>query len=534
MRSPFRKSLFLSHYEISFNIINPQCTTGIIIHIKRIIDEEQGFDIDLCRLCEKIADYYGCCCEKVNVISCEVDEIRRPVYTCIVPRTIYGIQYMKMSFLYMKQTNFVYFNPADWPLTPKVNKIFIRINDHYFHGKCSKRVQRLTIGINEIQAESLGISEFGYVIVERLKEFPKIPINYIHLKIHENGDSEVPPDSQELAKHIKRKYNGELFKENQIFKVYFEDIDEKTHRYIAEVLKIGGERYYGIKGLNCTTVFELFGHVKVKKYFEFNPDIFEKCGIGGRVKKLEELCRRVLASRKYPKEVISALGIKHVKGILLYGPPGTGKTLIAKNLGKILNINNITVINGPELSDSHFGGTEKVLREVFARAIAEYAIRGKDSDLYLIIFDEIDSVCGTRRGGAAAWAADNTVNQMLTILDGVVELDNIIVVGITNRKDLVDSAVLRPGRLEVHLEIEMPNEEDRLKILQIHTQEMIKGGYVSGEVDLEALARVSAGYSGADLAGLVRSAVSYALSRGEPNININAEDFEKGLREMRK
>lgn len=175
----------------------------------------------------------------------------------------------------------------------------------------------------------------------------------------------------------------------------------------------------------------------------------------------------------FPPSIVQRLGIKHVKGILLYGPPGTGKTLIARQIGKMLNGKEPKVVNGPEVLNKYVGQTEENIRNLFAEADAEYKEKGDDSDLHIIIFDEIDAICKSRgsvRDGTGV--ADTVVNQLLTKIDGVDALNNILLIGMTNRKDMLDEALIRAGRLEVHIEVGLPDEKGRLQILKIHTSKV--------------------------------------------------------------
>ncbi|KAJ4455165.1 putative Vesicle-fusing ATPase [Paratrimastix pyriformis] len=177
---------------------------------------------------------------------------------------------------------------------------------------------------------------------------------------------------------------------------------------------------------------------------------FENMGIGGLDNEFATILRRAFASRYYPAELVARMGIKHVRGILLYGPPGTGKTLLARQIGKMLNSHEPKVVSGPEILNKFVGESERNMRELFADAEAEYKEKGDDSDLHLVIFDEIDAICksrGSYSGGTGV--GDSVVNQLLAKMDGVESLNNILVIGMTNRKDLIDDALLRPGRLEV-------------------------------------------------------------------------------------
>ena len=160
----------------------------------------------------------------------------------------------------------------------------------------------------------------------------------------------------------------------------------------------------------------------------------------------------------FPQAVIERMGIKHVKGVLLYGPPGTGKTLIARRIGEMLNAKEPKIVNGPEILNKYVGESEAKIRELFADADADMAEFGDDSELHIIIFDEIDAICKQRGSGKdGTGVGDTVVNQMLSKMDGVTAINNILIVGMTNRKDMIDSALLRPGRFEVHIEIGLPD-----------------------------------------------------------------------------
>eukprot|EP00871_Galdieria_phlegrea_P003614 jgi/Galph1/4253/GphlegSOOS_G2898.1 len=277
----------------------------------------------------------------------------------------------------------------------------------------------------------------------------------------------------------------------------------------------------------------------------FKPDFnFEKMGIGGLDKEFSDIFRRAFASRVFPPTVIKKLGIQHVKGMLLYGPPGTGKTLIARQIGKMLNGKEPKVVNGPEILNKYVGQSEENIRNLFKEAEAEYQSKGDDSELHIIIFDEIDAICkqrGNVRDGTGVH--DTVVNQLLSKVDGVNALNNILVIGMTNRKDMIDEALLRPGRLEVHVEISLPDERGRLQILHIHTNEMRKNGKLAADVSLEELASRTKNFSGAEIEGLCKSAAAFALNRhvdlnnlrkqvNPDDIVVTMEDFENALLEI--
>lgn len=267
---------------------------------------------------------------------------------------------------------------------------------------------------------------------------------------------------------------------------------------------------------------------------------FEDMGIGGLDKEFSSIFRRAFASRIFPPGLIEKLGIQHVKGILLYGPPGTGKTLIARRIGKMLNAREPKVINGPEVLNKYVGQSEENIRKLFADAEKEYKEKGEESGLHIIIFDELDAVCKQRGSGAGGGTGvgDSVVNQLLSKLDGVDQLNNILVIGMTNRMDMIDDALLRPGRLEQHVEISLPDEKGRVQILNIHTAKMRSNKNLDRDVSLEDLARRTKNFSGAEISGLVRAATSYALSRHVKvgtvagvaddidKITVNRNDFE--------
>ena len=209
------------------------------------------------------------------------------------------------------------------------------------------------------------------------------------------------------------------------------------------------------------------------------------------------------------------LGGKIPKGILMVGPPGTGKTLIARQIGKMLNAREPKVINGPEVLNKFVGQSEENIRKLFADAEQEQREKGDESGLHIIIFDELDAVCKQRGSGAGGGTGvgDSVVNQLLTKLDGVDQLNNILLIGMTNRKDMIDEALLRSGRLEVHMEISLPDEHGRAQILKIHTSKMVENDIMGHDVDLQELAKLTRNFSGAEINGLVKSASSFAMQR---------------------
>ncbi|CAK9797526.1 Vesicle-fusing ATPase 1 [Anthophora plagiata] len=254
---------------------------------------------------------------------------------------------------------------------------------------------------------------------------------------------------------------------------------------------------------------------KVVRQSIINPDWdFQKMGIGGLDKEFSAIFRRAFASRVFPPEIVTQLGCKHVKGILLYGPPGTGKTLMARQIGTMLNAREPKIVNGPQILDKYVGESEANIRRLFADAEDEEKRLGPNSGLHIIIFDEIDAICKSRGSVAGNTGVhDTVVNQLLAKIDGVEQLNNILVIGMTNRRDMIDEALLRPGRLEVQMEISLPDEHGRFQILNIHTSRMRDYKKISPDVDLKELATLTKNFSGAELEGLVRAAQSTAMNR---------------------
>ncbi|KAJ7228263.1 vesicular-fusion protein SEC18 [Mycena pura] len=273
---------------------------------------------------------------------------------------------------------------------------------------------------------------------------------------------------------------------------------------------------------------------------------FEDMGIGGLDSEFADIFRRAFASRVFPPGLVERLGIEHVKGLLLHGPPGTGKTLIARQIGKMLNAHEPKIVNGPEILSKFVGASEENIRKLFADAEKEYKEKGDESELHIIIFDELDAIFkqrGSTNNGTGV--GDSVVNQLLSKMDGVDSLNNILIIGMTNRKDMIDEALLRPGRLEVHMEISLPDEKGRFQILNIHTAKMRTNRVMDTDVDLEELAAVTKNFSGAEINGLVKSATSFAFNRhvkvgtmagisdDVENLMVNRSDFMHALEEVK-
>ncbi|ALU12049.1 ATPase AAA [Ignicoccus islandicus DSM 13165] len=236
-------------------------------------------------------------------------------------------------------------------------------------------------------------------------------------------------------------------------------------------------------------------------------------GLGPVIQRLRELIELPL---RYP-EIFKKLGIEPPKGVLLYGPPGTGKTLLAKALANETD-SYFIAINGPEIMSKYYGESEQRLREIFEEA--------RKNAPSIIFIDEIDAIA-PKREEVTGEVEKRVVAQLLTLLDGLEAREDVVVIAATNRPNAVDPALRRPGRLEVEIEIPLPDKKGRLEILQIHTRNMP----LSEDVDLDRLAEMTHGYTGADLAALARSAALYALRRYLPEIDLDKGELPPGLLE---
>lgn len=418
-------------------------------------------------------------------------------------------------------------------------------------------LERGTIGLNAIHRRGERVSsgdelEVRSYHVEDGKELvvANVSLGYVTkgLKRQDEIDASV------LNEQLKKRFTSHFLTVGQSVTFEYQGTNflfDVQSCYVEGDVSEAAER--GMIAPSTTFIFEIAAGsaIKVKgqrgggtQLFKTKELNFEKLGIGGLDKQFDVIFRRAFASRVFPPSVVQRLGMSHVKGMLLHGPPGTGKTLIARQIGKMLNGKEPKIVNGPEVLNKYVGASEENIRNLFKDAEAEQALHGDDSELHIIIFDEIDAICKSRgsvRDGSGVH--DTLVNQLLTKIDGVDSLNNVLLIGMTNRKDMLDEAMLRPGRLEVHVEIGLPDEAGRQQILKIHTSKMSHNQFLGGDVDLAWLASITKNFSGAELEGLVKSAASFGLSRqidvndltmelDEENIKITKQDFLCALQEV--
>ena len=239
----------------------------------------------------------------------------------------------------------------------------------------------------------------------------------------------------------------------------------------------------------------------MREVFIENPDIHWK-QIGGLPDVKRELQEAVEWPMKYPG-LYDKLGHKMPRGILLHGPSGTGKTLMAKAVATESEANFVSV-RGPELLSKWVGESERGIREIFKRA--------RQSAPCVIFFDEIDSIAPIRGGGTETAVTERVVSQLLTELDGMENMRGVIVLAATNRADMIDPALLRPGRFDKIIQIPMPDKESRLQILKINSEDIpLADQNGPDKIDYDKLAEMTDGLSGADVAAISNTAVSLVV-----------------------
>ncbi|KAH3903127.1 probable Vesicular-fusion protein SEC18 [Saccharomycodes ludwigii] len=452
--------------------------------------------------------------------------------------------------------NVVAVNPNDFP-----DNIYISIDNLFVYTtKCSNEIQPGTIGLNGNQRTWGGwslnqaIEGKAFDLFQYSHGKPSyLGVLDIEISFRSRGKAVPTPfDQDELAKHFANCFESQIFSPTQYlimeYKGHIFDLKIRSLQNVdlgdvaisspvstgieAKGILIKQTQINFYKGRDGLVNLKSSGNsLRPRSDAVIRPDFkFEDLGVGGLDKEFTQIFRRAFASRIFPPEVINKLGITHVKGLLLYGPPGTGKTLIARKIGKMLNAKEPKIVNGPEILSKYVGSSEENIRNLFKDAEQEYKAKGDESSLHIIIFDELDSIFKQRGSrGDGTGVGDNVVNQLLAKMDGVDQLNNILVIGMTNRKDLIDSALLRPGRFEVQVEIKLPDEQGRYQIFEIQTKKMRENNMMDKDVDLHELAALTKNFSGAEIEGLVKSASSFAINKtiniGKGNTKLNPKDI---------
>ncbi|QDZ17803.1 regulatory subunit P45 of 26S proteasome [Chloropicon primus] len=238
-------------------------------------------------------------------------------------------------------------------------------------------------------------------------------------------------------------------------------------------------------------------------------------GLGDQIRELRETIELPLMN----PELFLRVGIKPPKGVLLYGPPGTGKTLLARAIASNIDANFLKVVSSA-IVDKYIGESARLIREMFGYA--------RDHQPCIIFMDEIDAIGGRRfsEGTSADREIQRTLMELLNQLDGFDSLGKVKMIMATNRPDVLDPALMRPGRLDRKIEIPLPNEQARMDILKIHATKIAK----EGEIDYEAIVKLAEGFNGADLRNICTEAGMFAI-RDERDYTIQ-EDFMKAVRKL--
>ena len=283
--------------------------------------------------------------------------------------------------------------------------------------------------------------------------------------------------------------------------------DEEIPKEVMEKIVVTGEDFKNAqKEIQPSALREVLVQI---------PDI-KWDDVGGLDDVKQELKEAVEWPLKHP-ETFQRLGIRPPKGTLLYGIPGTGKTLLAKAVASESEANFISV-KGPELLSKWVGESEKGVREVFRKA--------KQASPTVIFFDEIDAIASARGGNDTdSGVTKRVVNQLLTEMDGLEELEDVAIIAATNRPDILDAGLMRPGRFDRHIQVKEPDEEARISIFEVHTKDMP----LASDVDIKKLAKNTDGYVGADIEAVCREAAMLTLRNNLEASEIPNKYFKEAI-----
>ena len=389
----------------------------------------------------------------------------------------------------------------------------------YYYLKYNDKLDKDSVAMNSIIRGNMGVGQHGTLDIICTSRDEIHVSKYVLFKVYEYScvDNITITDTSSLyTLYVTYNTRAILIYNNMIFKLQVEQCDDGIITNTTKIEFIETEHINGV---------------------EISPNIIKSFNVedvGGLHEEINTIFRRAFASRLLSPIAVKRLGIQHVKGMLLYGPPGTGKTLIARSISRMLNCDEPKKISGPEILSKYVGASEENIRSLFIDA------ETNPDKFYVIIIDEIDAI--TKKRGMHSGdtgVGDNVVNQLLAKMDGIDALDNILLIGMTNRLDMIDEALLRPGRFELHINIPLPDEEGRYEILNIHTKKLRENNRLLN-VDLREISKLTPNYSGAECAGLVKCALSRALIREVDNLKINSQniiitqdDFIKSIQEIK-
>ncbi|KAF7701662.1 Vesicular-fusion protein sec18 [Cucumispora dikerogammari] len=405
--------------------------------------------------------------------------------------------------------------------------------------------------LSKIQREFLNKSVNDIIEIKKIENHGSIPIlENITVSIEILVDLNLEIDNEEFKKSFLENFNDTPFNKNQLFYFRYNDFTLKCKIVSLKDAASGGKasHNFGLLEKECNLVFVSDSPKVTILNKELSTLDLESLGIGGLSNEFSLMFRRAFLQRTLSTTMNEKLGTDFIKGMMLYGPPGTGKTLIARKISQLLNCRKPKVVCGPEILDKYVGESEKNIRELFAEAEAEYKSKGEKSSLHIIIFDEIDAIC-KQRSSTNGTHSDNIVNQILTKMDGIDKINNILVIGMTNRIDLIDAALMRPGRFELKIEIGLPDCKGRADIFKIHTKNLKENDLLT-KINLTELSKKTVNYTGAEIAAVVKSAISFSLERNTPksknetkstgiikvnenDLKVTEEDFYKAISEIK-
>lgn len=441
-----------------------------------------------------------------------------------------NFQVVQLPESYLANTNKVYVSENS-----EFIKKFININNIIYFAESHGKIEKNQIALNLIQRKQHSLTLMSFQNISTVSKLSELNVVQCLLSIPDNKFFTLDCEEFEMQLKIAQMLNP-LTESQQVyfgfnsipFTITVKTVTlEKNEESVLKFFSTPIPTNCGIITENTRFVFESESkNLKLKNVSSsvgnklFKHDInFSSLGIGGLDDQFKTLFRSAFASRMVPKAIADKMKLKHRKGVLLYGPPGTGKTLIARQIGKALNCAEPKIVNGPELLDKYVGGSEEKLRALFRDAEID-----RDSgvdNIHVIIFDEADALFRKRGSRSSSTGVeDSLVNQILSKVDGVDELNNLLIIAMTNRKDVIDEAIIRSGRLDIHIEIGLPNEKGRQDILNIHTTNI--KDRLSSDVDLGLIAKITKNYTGAELQQLVTSATSFSITR-----EIDLNDLKK-------
>lgn len=251
--------------------------------------------------------------------------------------------------------------------------------------------------------------------------------------------------------------------------------------------------------------------------------------IGGITDQIKTVVRNICLSRGKLRKEFNSRGLKATKGIIMYGAPGTGKTLLARNIGKLLGCteenNRLRLMNGPEIFQEFIGNSEKNIREIFAPAKKAWKKHGEDAPTYMVCIDEIDAILAKRTNTSSSAVRDSVVNQFIGEMDGLEQFNNLIIIGLTNRLEVLDPAVVRSGRFSIHLKFDLPNDKGRQKIFEIYTRKLNDIKRLEN-INMKKLIDATNNFSGADIEEVCNIASILSLDRLD---KMNLDDYTEQI-----